>query len=168
MTAPAAEASAGLKQRALLLLAAVTVLALAACQAPEARPRTGTNGGQSPNVVVEVAEWSVRPNPGAVRAGELAFGIRNLGPTQEHELVVLRSNLPADELLMEAGVSQVDEEASGRVEGYVAAHRLPPNGSTTTTFTLAPGQYVLFCNVPGHYQAGMYGNLTVSEPRADP
>ncbi|MGV8964931.1 MAG: sulfocyanin-like copper-binding protein [Cellulomonas sp.] len=28
--------------------------------------------------------------------------------------------------------------------------------------TLAPGHYELICNLPGHYAAGMYTELTVS------
>ena len=30
-------------------------------------------------------------------------------------------------------------------------------------FELKPGKYVMFCNLPGHYAAGMYGTLTVTE-----
>ena len=30
-----------------------------------------------------------------------------------------------------------------------------------TTITLAPGRYELVCNLPGHYAAGMYTQLTV-------
>ena len=31
----------------------------------------------------------------------------------------------------------------------------------STTIALKPGKYVMFCNVPGHYAAGMYGSFTV-------
>ena len=30
-------------------------------------------------------------------------------------------------------------------------------------FELTPGKYVMFCNLPGHYAAGMYGTLTVTK-----
>jgi uncharacterized cupredoxin-like copper-binding protein len=36
-----------------------------------------------------------------------------------------------------------------------------PGESAPHTFDLKPGTYVMVCNVPGHYDAGMYGTLTV-------
>ena len=36
-----------------------------------------------------------------------------------------------------------------------------PAASSWTTVTLAPGRYELVCNLPGHYAAGMYTQLTV-------
>ena len=37
----------------------------------------------------------------------------------------------------------------------------PPGKTGTTKLDLVPGDYVMFCNVPGHYAAGMYGRLNV-------
>lgn len=34
-------------------------------------------------------------------------------------------------------------------------------GATTAHFVVKPGEYVLYCAVPGHRQAGMIGHLTV-------
>jgi uncharacterized cupredoxin-like copper-binding protein len=36
-----------------------------------------------------------------------------------------------------------------------------PGRSRTKTFNLEKGSYVLFCNLPGHYKAGMKARLTV-------
>jgi plastocyanin len=38
---------------------------------------------------------------------------------------------------------------------------LVSNGSTSVTADLAPGNYVFYCTVAGHRQAGMQGTLTV-------
>jgi hypothetical protein len=35
--------------------------------------------------------------------------------------------------------------------------------SATGTFDLSAGKYVLFCNMPGHYQSGMSTNFEVEQ-----
>lgn len=37
-----------------------------------------------------------------------------------------------------------------------------PSGSGWVTLDLQPGRYELLCNLPGHYRAGMYTELTVT------
>ena len=39
---------------------------------------------------------------------------------------------------------------------------LKPNESGGLDATLTPGTYILLCNVPGHYAAGMWTALTVT------
>ena len=39
---------------------------------------------------------------------------------------------------------------------------LQPNASKSIQLTLAPGNYLLVCNVPGHYAAGMVLAFTVA------
>jgi len=39
---------------------------------------------------------------------------------------------------------------------------MQPNASKTLDVTLAAGSYLLICNVPGHYAAGMVTPLTVT------
>jgi uncharacterized cupredoxin-like copper-binding protein len=39
---------------------------------------------------------------------------------------------------------------------------LPPNASEQLTVNLAPGTYLLICNIPGHYAAGMATPLSVT------
>ena len=62
--------------------------------------------------------------------------------------------LPYDETLM-----KVDEDAAGHL-GEVA--ELAPGQSGALRLTLKPGQYILYCNIPGHYAVGMWSLLTVT------
>jgi len=52
----------------------------------------------------------------------------------------------------------VIEEASGYL-GEISD--LDPLASGALTLTLKPGTYILFCNLPGHYMAGMWTLVTV-------
>ena len=38
---------------------------------------------------------------------------------------------------------------------------MAPGKTGAVTLDLPPGRYAMFCNVPGHYAAGMYGRLKV-------
>jgi uncharacterized cupredoxin-like copper-binding protein len=38
---------------------------------------------------------------------------------------------------------------------------MKPGAAKTLALNLAPGHYALVCNLPGHYKAGMYADLTV-------
>ena len=42
------------------------------------------------------------------------------------------------------------------------ASDLQPNVTKTVDLTLAPGSYLLVCNVPGHYASGMATAITVT------
>jgi uncharacterized cupredoxin-like copper-binding protein len=54
----------------------------------------------------------------------------------------------------------VDEDKAGD-KGEVS--ELNPGQSGSLTVTLAPGKYVLVCNVPGHYGAGMWAEFDVTK-----
>jgi uncharacterized cupredoxin-like copper-binding protein len=50
-------------------------------------------------------------------------------------------------------------EEQVKVQGEVAD--LQPNMSKSLELILAPGAYLLICNLPGHYGAGMAAPFTV-------
>lgn len=56
--------------------------------------------------------------------------------------------------------NKVDEDAAGHL-GEVA--ELDPGKSGTLAIDLKPGIYVLYCNIPAHYNSGMWTLLTVTE-----
>ena len=78
---------------------------------------------------------------------------RNVGD-REHEFVLIRtSRAPSRLRLTGDGASE-----AGAV-GEISEQK--PGKSASHTFKLTPGRYTYICNLPGHYQAGMYGTLTV-------
>jgi uncharacterized cupredoxin-like copper-binding protein len=90
-------------------------------------------------------------------SGDTRFAVSNRGP-DTHELLVVRTN--GSRLPLRTDGLTVDEEAvksatvatlDGREAG--TAERLRVH--------LAPGRYVLLCNMAGHYLGGMHVELVV-------
>ena len=106
-------------------------------------------------LVVEMTDYKVITNVATVRAGETKIGVRNRG-SQPHDLVVLRTDLAPDKLPYDAGRARAEEP------GLVSRTKeLRAGGTAAVTATLEPGQYVLICNVAGHYGLGMRTALKV-------
>lgn len=104
-------------------------------------------------VAVKLSEWAIAPTPAGAKAGKVTFDVTNSG-SAPHEMVVLRTDKGAADLGKGA---RVPETGSVGETGDVASGK-----SKTVTLKLAKGHYVLICNIPGHYAAGMHTDFTVS------
>jgi hypothetical protein len=105
-------------------------------------------------VEVVVREWSIEPAIESAPAGPVRFSVANRGPAFAHTLRVVRTELAPGELPVVDG--QVDE---GEVEVVFGLSQFFRGRSGTTT--LAAGNYVLICNLPGHYERGMHAAFSV-------
>lgn len=101
-----------------------------------------------------------------VAHGTVSFLVTN-GGTVSHELVVLPlpdNQIPGTRQL--GGDGTIDESGSlGEASNTCAegtGQGILPGTSSWVTLTLPPGRYELVCNLPGHYAAGMYTQLTVT------
>ena len=95
--------------------------------------------------------------PKQVAAGTLDLSVHNDGP-DTHELIVVRANgrpLP----LRRDGLT-VDENAL-RSRTVATLEGSSAGGGRNEQVHLAPGTYVLFCNMAGHYLGGMHTTLVV-------
>jgi uncharacterized cupredoxin-like copper-binding protein len=94
--------------------------------------------------------------PAAVPAGSVDLAVRNEGPIA-HELLVVRGT--SHDLPIRADGVTVDEDA---IESRTAAVLEPTQaGESDLSADLAPGHYVLLCNMSGHFRAGMHTELQV-------
>ena len=59
-------------------------------------------------------------------------------------------------LVLAACDGEVDESKAGVAIAKIAKSELAPGKSAGVVFDLAPGKYVLICNLWGHYEDGMY------------
>jgi hypothetical protein len=104
----------------------------------------------------------------SVPAGSVTFNAQNIGPMDPHELVVVRTDIPAGELpTREDGA--FDEEAEG-VEVIGEIEEFAVGSTESATWDLAPGHYALLCNLveeeddglEAHYALGMWIDFEVT------
>ena len=137
------------------VIAGLLVLELAACSGGTAVPATIALPAA---VNIRLQTYSVTPDLATVKAGAITFNVTNAATDQQHEFVVIRSDLAADKLPV-GGDGTVDGKAVTVIDKIAL---MDPGKSGTLAVTLAAGHYVLICNRPGHYQAGMYTDFTAT------
>ena len=94
----------------------------------------------------------------AIAAGDYVLRIHNAGPDQ-HELIVVPDHRGG--LALRGDGFTTNEEAIQSSEpGAVDPQH--PGATTYLRLHLKPGRYVLFCNMAGHFMAGMHTDLVVS------
>lgn len=141
-----------LRTRRSLILPALA-FALAACGA------AATPKPPEPTAVdVTLQEWAVVPASTTLKAGQVTFNAKNVGPKAEHEMVVIKTDLGLLDLPKGAN-GKVDEEAAGlTVIGEV--EEVSVGSTRSVTLDLPPGKYVFICNIvdpdgTAHYGKGM-------------
>jgi uncharacterized cupredoxin-like copper-binding protein len=150
-----------MKRYAVMPIAAVFALAMAACSSSSSSSSSSSEGSSSDSstgasVGSVVKDFSITLDQSSVAAGEVTFNISNEGPST-HEFVVIQSDLAPDALPVSDDEVQEDQvDAIGEQEDIAA------NTTTDLSLDLAPGSYIVFCNITGHYSQGMYAGLTVA------
>jgi len=134
-----------------LSVVALTMLVASACAASGRMAGTG-------RTLVRVSErdFHIAIAPNHVRAGDVLLVVRNQGP-DTHELIIVRSRSRPP--LRRDGLT-VDERALGPVT-VASLDGAGPGAVRRERLHLAPGRYELFCNMAGHFMAGMHGELVV-------
>ena len=137
---------------ALVLAALALAVPLTVARRQEPTPR-----GTPVDVLLE--DFEVRRDAAFVPAGTVSFRLLGQGPTT-HEFIVVRTDRSPDKLPLQPDGLTVNEEALG-VELVDEADGLDIDDRQTLDLRLAPGHYVMYCNLEGHYLGGMYAALTV-------
>ena len=119
---------------------------------PASTPAASTPAA-SAAISVHMTEFAFDPQDATAKAGKVTISAPNDGKVV-HELVVLRTDADPAKLPMEG--NEVDESTSvGEIPDVEAG------ATKSVTLDLKPGKYVMVCALPGHYQSGMHGSLTV-------
>jgi uncharacterized cupredoxin-like copper-binding protein len=95
-----------------------------------------------------------------VKAGRVTLEAVNQSKNLVHEVLVVPALPQGRELPYDATKDTVVEK---RVHSLGEISELKPGARGKLTLSLKPGKYLLFCNQPGHYKAGMSTTLVVEK-----
>jgi uncharacterized cupredoxin-like copper-binding protein len=93
-----------------------------------------------------------------IPAGKVTFKVANAAKELQHEMLVVPIKDDKTPMPFVDDENRADEDKAGSL-GEVA--ELDPGKSGDLTLDLKPGLYALFCNIPGHYGAGMWTTVSV-------
>jgi uncharacterized cupredoxin-like copper-binding protein len=138
---------------------ALLVLAVASCgggsSSPSSSPATPASSSGAATVNVDANEFSFALDRQTVPAGKVTFVVQNAGQVV-HEMVIIRTDAEAGELPFADG--EASEEGA---VGEIGPEELGSGVTGHITMDLKPGHYAMICNLPGHYEGGMYADFTV-------
>jgi uncharacterized cupredoxin-like copper-binding protein len=145
-----------LKTVLMVSMLSLMVMAVAGCGG---NASAGTKALKESNVNVTLVSFSITPDVTTVPAGKVTFHAKNVDVVSHEMLVVPIANAAA------ALTMPYDKTISRIPEDKISSLGEVPEiaGGTTgeVTLDLAPGTYILFCNLVSHYQSGMHTVLTV-------
>jgi uncharacterized cupredoxin-like copper-binding protein len=121
---------------------------------------SGPSSAGGARVVVVEHDFGLVASPLSVRAGTVTLHIENHGPST-HELNVDATSLQPGALPLRQNGLQVNEESS-RLIPVDSISGIRVGTTQDLTLHLAPGHYVLFCNLEGHFLGGMHVKLDVT------
>jgi uncharacterized cupredoxin-like copper-binding protein len=118
--------------------------------------QTDATAGGGKTVEIKMGDFYFQPKNATAPAGSVTIKAPNVGKVV-HELVLAKGEDPAKLPVKGAEVDEAKIES--KIPGEVAD--VEAGQTKQATIKLSPGEYAMFCNIPGHYQQGMYGTLTV-------
>jgi uncharacterized cupredoxin-like copper-binding protein len=118
----------------------------------------GSPAASGSTVNVSLHDFKIESSTGVSSNANVVFRVQNRAPVT-HEFVIVRSDLPSDQLPIASDGLSVDEQKL-RPVGEIG--EVDSGTTQTLALHLAPGRYVYFCNLEGHYLGGMHGVLEVS------
>ena len=109
---------------------------------------------------MSMATMGITAAPATASAGIVTFHVTNSSKDTIHEMIVMYLEDPTKPLPYVDAEQRVDEDKAGD-KGEVS--ELDPGATGSLTVVLKPGRYLLICNVPGHFAAGMWTEFEVTK-----
>jgi uncharacterized cupredoxin-like copper-binding protein len=148
---PAVRATDYLQRHRRLPLAALAFVLLACCT-------PGERASSASTVEVRLKDFAIHASKAIMPAGSVELNVYNAGPAT-HEFVIVRTDLRADQLPIASDGLSVDED---QLDPAGEISDVPLWGTDRIELHLAPGHYVFFCNLDGHYLGGMHLGVAVT------
>ena len=96
-----------------------------------------------------------------LKPGPMRLEVTNASAVkQDHELLLAKSELTADQLPFKDSGNKVDEE---KIAGVTELGDIEPGETKQFTMNFEPGRYILFCNEQGHVKAGMLKAVLITQ-----
>jgi len=141
--------------RTLMPALAALALGTAACSSDTASS-AGDDGPASTTVTAGITDTSLTLAPSSTEPGEITFAVSNTG-TQIHEIEIFKGDVAHDAMPVENNVANTEGlELIDEIED------IAPGTRADLTAHLDAGNYVIVCNLPGHYASGLHTGFTVS------
>ena len=114
--------------------------------------------GPGNGVGIQYNGYTIQPSRNTAKAGDVVFNISNQNGQVMHQLLVVQTDTSAAQLRL-----GTDTKADLTGMNVVAkVDQVDVGQAATLAAHLAPGHYVLLCNIVGHYQLGMHADFTVT------
>ena len=146
--------------KTLLVLALILFGSSVGGQATAAPPAVVHVDLMDPSSGPSIKSMMIKTDQQSVKAGPVRFLVSNNSKNLVHEMIVVSVADPNTPLPYDAKDDRVIES---KIKDLGEASDLPAGTKKTLSLTLKPGDYILMCNQPDHYKAGMKASLIVTE-----
>ena len=102
---------------------------------------------------MKMAKMGININPKTVTHGYVKFDVTNLASNLVHEVLIARITDENQLLPFDQSRNKVDVES---LQTLGSVSEIEPSKTASLTLDLKPGKYILYCNIAGHYMAGMW------------
>jgi uncharacterized cupredoxin-like copper-binding protein len=114
----------------------------------------------STRMTVTLSEYSIMTEVPSAPAGDITFDVVNTGD-EVHEMIVFKSD--ADIATLPRSASNPGEVDEDQVGEYIGGFEDVQSATGASgTLVLAPGRYILLCNLNKHYENGMVTTFQVN------
>ena len=107
-------------------------------------------------IATTLTDFEIKPAETETPAGGVSFDLQNDGPS-EHTFFLVKTDLADDALPVVDHVVDL-----GALDIVAQAGVLPFGTEASVSADLSAGPYVMFCNLPGHYESDMHAAFTVT------
>lgn len=108
-------------------------------------------------IAVGLDDTSITLDAGSAPAGTVVFATTNTSSSLVHEIEVFSGATTGSTLPIASGVADTNGlHLVDEIEDIL------PGATVSLTVDLAPGTYLVVCNLPGHYALGMWTHLEVT------
>jgi uncharacterized cupredoxin-like copper-binding protein len=145
------------------VVTAVTIIVVFSTPSPAAHAATThvvSIALQDASVDPSISGMVMKIDKQNVKAGRVTLEAVNQSKNLVHEVLIVPALPQGRELPYDAKKDTVVEK---RVHSLGEISELKPGARGKLTLSLKPGKYLLFCNQPGHYKAGMSTTLVVEK-----